>query len=115
MLNYNHLYFFHTAAAEGSIANAAHRLGVSQGTVSEQFRTLERTLRVSLFERQPGGLKLTEAGRLAFEHTSVMFRAGERLAEALGHDHGQMPRTMRIGLTGAVGWLFFVFFFFLFF
>jgi len=103
MLNYNHLYYFHTAAAEGSIANAAHRLGVSQGTVSEQVRTLERTLRVSLFERQPGGLKLTEAGRLAFEHTSVMFRAGERLAEALGHDHGQMPRTLRIGLTGAVG------------
>lgn len=103
MLNYNHLYYFHTAAAEGSIANAAHRLGVSQGTVSEQVRTLERTLRVSLFERQPGGLKLTEAGRLAFEHTSVMFRAGERLAEALGHDHDHLPRTLRIGLTGAVG------------
>lgn len=103
MLNYNHLYYFHTAATEGSIASAAQRLGVSQGTVSEQVRTLERTLRVSLFERQPGGLKLTEAGRLAFEHTSVMFRAGERLSEALGHDHGQLPRTLRIGLTGAVG------------
>jgi LysR family transcriptional activator of nhaA len=103
MLNYNHLYYFHMAAAEGSIASAAHRLGVSQGTVSEQVRTLERTLRVSLFERQPGGLKLTEAGRLAFEHTAVMFRAGERLSEALGHDHDQMPRTLRIGLTGAVG------------
>lgn len=103
MLNYNHLYYFHMAATEGSIASAAQRLGVSQGTVSEQVRTLERTLRVSLFERQPGGLKLTEAGRLAFEHTSVMFRAGERLSEALGHDHGQLPRTLRIGLTGAVG------------
>lgn len=103
MLNYNHLYYFHMAASEGSIAAAANRMGVSQGTVSEQVRTLERTLRVALFERQPGGLKLTEAGRLAFEHTAVMFRAGERLAEALGHDHGQMPRTLRIGLTGAVG------------
>jgi len=103
MLNYNHLYYFHMAAAEGSIAGAAQRLDVSQGTVSEQVRTLERTLRVSLFERQPGGLKLTEAGRLAFEHTSVMFRAGERLSEALGHDHSGMPRTLRIGLTGAVG------------
>src|SRR3569832_1975563 len=103
MLNYNHLYYFHTAAAEGSIANAAHRLGVSQGTVSEQVRTLERTLRVSLFERQPGGLKLFVVGRFVFVFSSVMFRAGERLAEALGHDHGQMPRTLRIGLTGAGG------------
>src|SRR3569833_920794 len=42
MLNYNHLYYFHTAAAEGSIAHAAHRLGVSQDTISEQVRTLER-------------------------------------------------------------------------
>jgi len=103
VLNYNHLYYFHTAAVEGSIAGGAQRLGVSQGTISEQVRTLERTLGVALFERQPGGLKLTEAGRLAFEHTSVMFRAGERLAEALGQDDGQMPRTLRIGLTGAVG------------
>lgn len=103
MLNYNHLYYFHTAALEGSIASAAQRLEVSQGTVSEQVRTLERTLGVALFERQPGGLKLTEAGKLAFEHTSVMFRAGERLSEVLGHDHGALPRTLRIGITSAVG------------
>jgi LysR family transcriptional activator of nhaA len=103
VLNYNHLYYFHTAALEGSIASAAQRLRVSQGTVSEQVRTLERTLNVALFERQPGGLKLTEAGKLAFEHTTVMFRAGERLSEVLGHDHGKLPRTLRIGITGAVG------------
>ena len=103
MLNYNHLYYFHTAAVEGSIASAAQRLSVSQGTVSEQVRTLERTLGVTLFDRQPGGLKLTEAGKLAFEHTSVMFRAGERLSEVLGYDHGKLPRTLRIGITGAVG------------
>ncbi|CAN5173724.1 hypothetical protein BH11MYX1_BH11MYX1_41180 [soil metagenome] len=71
--------------------------------MSEQVRTLERTLNVALFERQPGGLKLTEAGKLAFEHTTVMFRAGERLSEVLGHDHGKLPRTLRIGISGAVG------------
>lgn len=103
MLNYNHLFYFHTAALEGSIASAAQRLAVSQGTVSEQVRTLERTLSVALFERQPGGLKLTEAGKLAFEHTTVMFRAGERLSEVLGHDQGKLPRTLRIGISGAVG------------
>lgn len=103
MLNYNHLYYFHTAAIEGSIASAAQKLSVSQGTVSEQVRTLERTLDVSLFERHAAGLKLTEAGRLAFEHTSVMFRASERLSEVLGHDHGKLPRTLRIGITGGVG------------
>jgi LysR family transcriptional regulator, transcriptional activator of nhaA len=102
MLNYNHLYYFHVAAQEGSVASAAGRLGVTQPTVSEQVRALERALGVPLFERHPTGLRLTEAGRLAFEHTSIMFRAGEHLAEALGHGTSDLPKTLRIGLSGAV-------------
>jgi len=102
MLNYNHLYYFHVAAQEGSVASAAGRLGVTQPTVSEQVRALERALGTPLFERHPTGLKLTEAGRLAFEHTSVMFRAGEHLAEALGHGPRDMPKVLRIGLSGSV-------------
>ncbi|CAN5896798.1 LysR family transcriptional regulator [soil metagenome] len=102
MLNYNHLYYFHVSAQEGSVASAAGRLGVTQPTVSEQVRALERALGVSLFERHPTGLRLTEAGRVAFEHTSVMFRAGEHLSEALGHGPREMPRTLRIGLSGSV-------------
>ncbi len=102
MLNYNHLYYFHVAAQEGSVASAAGRLGVTQPTVSEQVRALERALGVPLFERHPTGLRLTEAGRVAFEHTSVMFRAGEHLAEALGQGTREMPTTLRIGLSGSV-------------
>jgi len=52
MLNYNHLHYFHVAALEGSVAGAAVKLGVTQPTVSEQVRSLERALGVSLFERQ---------------------------------------------------------------
>jgi DNA-binding transcriptional LysR family regulator len=103
MLNYNHLYYFHVAATAGSVANAAQRLGVTQPTVSEQVKALERVLGIALFERQPSGLKLTEAGRITFEHTSVMFRAGERLAEALGHKQPVTPHTLRVGISGAVG------------
>ncbi len=102
MLNYNHLHYFHVAAVEGSVAAAAERLGVTQPTVSEQIRALEKSLRVSLFERSTTGLKLTEAGRLAFEHTSVMFRAGERLVQSLGHGEDKVPRSLRVGLSGAV-------------
>src|SRR5688572_5378828 len=102
MLNYNHLHYFHVVAVEGSIAAAAERLGVTQPTVSEQVRALERALGTSLFDRTPSGLKLTEAGRLAFEHTSVMFRAGERLVESLGTSNAGLPRTLRIGISSGV-------------
>jgi LysR family transcriptional regulator, transcriptional activator of nhaA len=102
VLNYNHLHYFHIAAVEGSVAAAAGRLGVTQPTVSEQIRVLEKTLGVALFERKATGLKLTDVGRLAFEHTSVMFRAGERLVESLGHAERNLPATLRVGLSSAV-------------
>ena len=102
MLNYNHLFYFHVVAAEGSVARAAERLGVTQPTISEQVRTLERSLGVALFERTPTGLKLTDDGRVAYDHTSVMFRQGERLIEALGQAPPSVPRTLRVGLSGAV-------------
>lgn len=102
MLNYNHLHYFHVAATEGSVAAAADKLGVTQPTVSEQVRALERALRVNLFERSASGLKLTDAGKLAYEQTSVMFRAGERLVESLGRNPPEMPRTLRIGISNTV-------------
>ena len=102
MLNYNHLYYFHLAASEGSMTAAAEQLGVTVSTVSEQIRLLERTLGVPLFERTSGGMRLTAAGLQAHEHTSIMFRAGERLAEALGRPTGKKPLVLQVGITATV-------------
>jgi LysR family transcriptional activator of nhaA len=102
MLNYNHLYYFHVAANEGSVAGAAARMGVTQPTVSEQIRALERFLGVTLFERTATGLRLTEIGRLAHEHTSVMFSAADRMIEALGYAPTDVPRTLRVGISASV-------------
>jgi LysR family transcriptional regulator, transcriptional activator of nhaA len=102
VLNFNHLYYFHVTAAEGSVKAAADRLGVTQPTVSEQLRILERSLGVPLFERTGTGLRLTERGRQAFEHTTTMFLAGERLASALGHTTVKTPLALRVGVSSAV-------------
>jgi LysR family transcriptional regulator, transcriptional activator of nhaA len=102
VLNFNHLYYFHVTATEGSVKAAADRLGVTQPTVSEQVRMLERSLGVPLFERTASGLRLTERGREAFEHTTTMFLAGERLASALGHTSPPTPLTLRVGVSSAV-------------
>lgn len=102
MLNYNHLYYFHVAATEGSLSAAAAKLGVKQSTVSEQLRTLERTLNRTLFERTGAGLRLTAAGQLAYEHTTVVFRAGDRLLQALDDRPGPAPRVLRAGVSTAV-------------
>lgn len=102
MLNFNHLYYFHVIAAEGSVKAAADRLGVTQPTVSEQLRILERNLDVRLFDRTPTGLKLTDAGKSAYEHTTAMFLAGERLVEALGQSSLPPSITLRVGVSASM-------------
>ncbi len=102
MLNYNHVYYFHVAATEGSVKAAAERLGVTQPTVSEQIKMLERSLGLSLFERTGSGLRLTDPGREAFEHTTAMFRASERLVRALGRASDPPPIALRVGISASV-------------
>lgn len=102
VINFNHLYYFHVTATEGTLREASRRLGVTQSTVSEQIRLLERSLGVKLFERAASGLRLTQAGRDALEHTSTMFRASERLAEAVGQIPSTPEIVLRVGVSAAV-------------
>lgn len=102
MLNFNHLFYFHIAALEGSVGAAAAKLGVTQPTVSEQLRSLERSLDTTLFVRSTTGLKLSDAGRTAFERTSVMFREADRLIHDLQKVAPAPPRQLRVGISGFV-------------
>ncbi len=102
MLNYNHLYYFHVAATEGSLAKAAEKLQVTQSTVSEQLRALERALRKKLFERSTTGMRLTPAGKVAYEHSTAIFRSGERLEQALDDSPDDAPLSLSVGTSGTV-------------
>ena len=102
MLNYNHLFYFHAAATEGSLVKAADKLGVTQSTMSEQLRALERALGKRLFERSTSGLRLTTAGKLAYEHSTVIFRSGERLEQALSGSARDVPLSLSVGTSGTV-------------
>ena len=102
VLNFNHLYYFHVVATLGSIKAAADKLGVTQPTVSEQLRMLERSLNVELFDRTPGGLRLTHAGRQSYEHTSAMFLAGERLMRSLGRELSPPEIKLRVGMSASM-------------
>jgi LysR family transcriptional activator of nhaA len=95
-LNYHHLYYFRTIAAEGSIAKAAERLRVGQPTLSAQLRQLEEKLGFDLFERQHKRLILTEQGRVALEYASEIFRMGGEMLEAL--QDRQRPERIHVQL-----------------
>lgn len=69
-------------AAAGRYLNfrlAANALGVTQGAVAQQVRTLEQTLDTRLFDRHARGLALTEQGR---RYLPAIHRAFDMIADA---------------------------------
>lgn len=58
---------FVTAAGCASFADAAEKLFLSTPTVTKHICALEREMGVFLFERQPHGVRLTEAGQARIE------------------------------------------------
>jgi LysR family transcriptional regulator, low CO2-responsive transcriptional regulator len=58
-----HLATFAAVAERGGFTAAAAELRITQAAVSQRIAVLENTLRVSLFNRQPGRVTLSEAGQ----------------------------------------------------
>ena len=101
-LNYHHLYYFWQVARSGHLTRTAEALHVSQSSLSHQVRQLEERLGQPLFVREGRRLRLTEAGRLAFDYANVIFRQGEELA-ALFSEGGQALReVIRVGAVGTL-------------
>ena len=102
------LQAFAQAAHSGSLSAAARRLGKSQSTISEAVARLEIDLGVTLFERGPRRLQLTEAGASLLAHADEVLAAADRLARhAAGLASGvlwitwsSVRRSIRAGISG---------------
>lgn len=81
-MNYNHLYYFHVIAQEGSITRASRRLHVSQPTLSEQLKQLEQFFGTKLFDRKGGAMRLNNSGRRALTYTESLFDIADRLVSS---------------------------------
>ncbi|MBC3839992.1 LysR family transcriptional regulator [Streptacidiphilus sp. 4-A2] len=58
-----HLRYFLAVARAGSVSAAAQELHISQPSLSQQIRRLERRVGASLFTRSSRGVQLTSGGR----------------------------------------------------
>jgi DNA-binding transcriptional LysR family regulator len=63
VLDWNDLKWFVAVADAGSFRLAASKSAVNHTTLSRRLRALEEELGVTLLERSPSGLELTEAGK----------------------------------------------------
>jgi LysR family transcriptional activator of nhaA len=97
-LNYHHLRYFRVIAHELSLARAAEKLNLSAPALSIQLRQLEESLGHKLFDRERGGLVLTEAGRLALDYADTIGRAGEELMDVMQQrPRGGGRQMLRVG------------------
>ena len=94
----NALRAFEAAGQHLSFTAAANSLTVAQSAVSRHVIVLEKFLGVTLFERRPQQLVLTDAGRHLLP---VVTRSFDRIDQALGEiikERGTPKQVLRIGL-----------------
>jgi LysR family transcriptional regulator, transcriptional activator of nhaA len=82
-LNYHHLLYFWTVAKTGSITKAAEQLHLSQPTLSNQLKSLEKAISAKLFDRVGRSLVLTETGQVVFRYADEIFNLGRELHDVL--------------------------------
>jgi LysR family glycine cleavage system transcriptional activator len=95
-----------TVAKLGSTARAAEAVNLTQSAVSKQVQALEQHLGVSLFERSPRGLRLTEAGAIYRVYAEAALEQMERGAMRLA-ERAALGRPIRLHMIAIAGerWL----------
>ncbi len=101
-LNYHHLRYFRAIARDLSLARAAEKLNLSAPALSLQLKQLEESLGHKLFERAPGGLLLTEAGRVALDYAETIGRAGEELMDVMQHRPSGGRQILRVAAVATM-------------
>ncbi|MGH3953592.1 MAG: transcriptional regulator CynR [Mycobacterium sp.] len=94
-----HIRYLLAVADHGNFTRAAEALHISQPTLSQQIKQLERTLGVVLLDRSGRTVRLTDAGEAYAQHARLALRdldAGERAV----HDVQDLSRGhLRIAMT----------------
>lgn len=102
-MNLTQLEYFVEAAKTRSFTKAAEALCVTQQGVSKGVASLESELHAILFEREPAGLVLTEAGRRVFGRARVILRNAALLSDdALGELGPTETRIVRLGMCSVI-------------
>ncbi|WP_336114738.1 transcriptional regulator CynR [Streptomyces sp. PTD9-10] len=98
-LELRHLRYLLAVAERGNFTRAAEELHISQPTLSQQIKQLERALDVQLLDRTGRTVRLTDAGAVYVDHAQRALR-DLAAAERAVHDVQDLSRGhLRLGVT----------------
>jgi molybdate transport repressor ModE-like protein len=86
-----------TIAETGSFSKAGDKLGLSQPAISAQVKRLQILVGAHIFERTPGGVTLTEVGKLVLAQARKLLEANDQIFLLGGA--ASDPQPLRLGLT----------------
>jgi DNA-binding transcriptional LysR family regulator len=103
MRDLHRLQLLRELAARGTITAVAHALAFTPSAVSQQLRTLEGELGVTLLERRGRIVILTAAGAALVAGADEVFRATERAVSAAHAAAGLVGGSVHVGAFTSVG------------
>ena len=104
-MDWDNLRYFLELARSGTLAAAARRTGVEHTTVARRIQALERQMGASLFTRDAGGHRLTDAGRALLPAVEQMEAAVSGVERRAGTGAQGLAGVVRVGATEGFGTL----------
>lgn len=106
-MTHEQLQLFALAAETKNFSETARRLYLSQPTVSQQIKQLERQLGVLLFDRTGKELRLTSAGKTLYPFALRVRQEIEAAEQAMRALHGTVSGPLKLGASTTIGnyWL----------
>ncbi len=93
---------FMEAAALGGVTRAAKRLHTTQSAISRRLHNLEEDLGLTIFVREPNGVRLTPAGRRLQKLAGPLLANADRVWDALASEKQAMARRINLGMVPGV-------------
>ena len=94
---------FACVVEKNSFSGAARELGITTSAVSQQIRSLENDMEVTLLHRSTRKLSLTEAGQAFFHSCQEMLAAAERGKIRINELRDDLIGDLRIATTPELG------------
>lgn len=96
-----HLRYFIAVARERNFTKAAEALNMAQPPLSRQIRQLEEEVGANLIDRESRPLRLTEAGRIFYEHAVLVLASMDQLQGTMRRLGATGRQRFVIGFVGS--------------